>query len=490
VVSEVGSRVQTFLSAPPKRRLLDVVTVLGFGVPALAYLSLVGRYTVNVPILDEWLDVSLVEKSMTGHLTLASLWAQHNQNRMLFPNLLVVLLGYSTHFDIRVETYFSALLLFTSIGILIWMHRRRTPATPLFWYCPVAILMLSWVQYENTLWGFQMAWFLVLICLVGTLAIMDRPQLTARLALFGGAVAVIGSYSSIQGLIIWPSVFVLLLYRRRSRRLLAAWVGAAVLTTALYLYNINPSQFSNFRINPLLHPLFEVKLFLFSLGNVAGKPITINTFFVPQSDHPVLGTANPWLIVFGVVIVLISVFAVVKVGIRGSEHSAAPVGVSLILFAFTFDAVTAIGRGRDGYAAVSPSHYATYNLLALVGSYLVIIDRPLFRQADQTSLRAAPIKTQGHAASAARPRPVWALLLRALVPAVLMSVFLATLFGYSNGLTGGRAYHSKSEQALHEIHRYQTHEETKLPSDFLLLGATPKLINLGQREGLSPFNIH
>ena len=91
----------------------------------------------------------------------------------LLPQPIVLAFGFLTHLDVHVEEYFSALLLVAAVGLIIWTHRRRSPQT-LIWYCPVAILMLSWVQFENSLWGFQLAWYVVMVCLAGALAVLDK----------------------------------------------------------------------------------------------------------------------------------------------------------------------------------------------------------------------------------------------------------------------------------------------------------------------------
>jgi hypothetical protein len=124
---------------------------------------------------------------------------------MFFPNL-VVALAYASHLDLRFETFASAILLFESVALIIWTHRRRSPATPLLWYCPVAILMVTWAQYENTLWGFQIAWYMVLICLMGTLAVLKRREITVVSLTAAAGLAVIGSYSSLQWLLTPPEV--------------------------------------------------------------------------------------------------------------------------------------------------------------------------------------------------------------------------------------------------------------------------------------------
>ena len=163
-----------------------------------------------------------------GNLSLATLWAQHNENRIFFPNLIVVVLGDTTHFNTVIEEYVSAAMLIIATGLLILTHRRRRPSTPWFYYCPVVILMFSlvggnpWWASTNTLWAFQMAWYLVLLGLAVTLFLLDRPSLTWLVLAGAMAAAVVGSFSSLQGLLIWPIGLVLLYLRRR---LLAHHVG-------------------------------------------------------------------------------------------------------------------------------------------------------------------------------------------------------------------------------------------------------------------------
>ena len=82
-----------FLRAPARRKLLGILTVAGFALPVLAYFAFVNRYAVNVVVFDQWSDVALVEKAFSGHLSLGDLWAQHNENRILLPNLIVLILA-------------------------------------------------------------------------------------------------------------------------------------------------------------------------------------------------------------------------------------------------------------------------------------------------------------------------------------------------------------------------------------------------------------
>jgi hypothetical protein len=143
------------------------VGILSLAVPVAVYLWFIHRYGVNMVWGDSWSDINVIEHAHAGTLSLATLWAQHNENRVFFPKLIVVMLGDTTHFNTVIEEYVSAAMLIIATGLLILTHRRRRPSTPWFYYCPVAILMFSLVGGRpgfgggNTLWGFQMAWYLV-----------------------------------------------------------------------------------------------------------------------------------------------------------------------------------------------------------------------------------------------------------------------------------------------------------------------------------------
>ena len=478
-----------FFDAPTRRKLLGILTVAGFALPVLAYFAFVNRYAVNVLLFDQWSDVALVEKAFSGHLSLGDLWAQHNENRILFPNLIVLVLAHTTHLNIRTEEFMSAVLLVGSIFLIIRTHRRRSPATPLIWYCPVAILMLSWAQFENALWGFQIAWYVVMICFAGTLAVLDREHVSGPTLALGAAIAVIGSLSSLQGLLIWPAVLLLLLYRRRSWKMLTAWVVGAVATVGLYYYDFRSSQLGYSPINPFLHPAFEVKLFFFSLGNVTGKPLSVGLVFFPNHDHPLLGTASPWIIAFGVVIFIAAVLAVTRTSLRDDTDKPEALGVSLIAFAFAFDGLTAIGRGLYGYAGVSASRYTTYTMLALVGSYLVVISRSSPGQTQSAGRRSSSIAPWLRGTMLRVPRPILAVGVTALPVVIVACVLIQAFAGYYNGLSGGRHDHAIQVQATKVLRNYQSEQDQLIfyiPTEFL--PDKFELIRGAQRDKLSLFS--
>lgn len=375
--------------------------MLGFALPVAVYVWFLHHYAMNVVSADQWSDVEVIRASYDGHLGLATLWAQHNENRMLFPNLLVLAMSRLDAFNVSAEEYLSAVLLLASVAMIIATHRRRVPARPLIVYCPVVFLMLSVVQAENILWGFQLAWYLILVTLAGVLFLLDRPALPV-VALVGAMVcAVGGSFSSVQGLFIWVAGLLLLFYRRRSPGFMVAWVAGGVLTTVLYFYNFNSHAAVAPGLTPFDLPGRAVRFFFESLGDVLGVPL--------RTD----GVGTTLITALGCAILLLALYSLWSGGRHRRSDSAEPVGMALTVFGLLFALSTTWGRGWAGPAAASASRYTTYDLLVLVGAYLTFIGRP----APEAPLRGTARTVSG------------------LVGGALACVIaLVTVFGFVNGV--------------------------------------------------------
>jgi hypothetical protein len=347
-----------FDSAPPTGR--TGLASLGVLVPLLpigAYFWLIHQYSVNVVYADQFSDVALLDHWYRGTLSLSNLWASHGDHRILFPNLIVIALGQFTHLNVVFEEYLSGVILVAATGLIVSTHRRSAPSTPLISYTPLTLLLFSFVQYQNTLWGFQMAWYLVTLALALALFLLDRPALTGWIFVGAIAATVVGSFSSLQGLLIWPVGLLVLCVRRRSRGFLLIWIACALITAALYFHHLNPSENSN-QTYVFTHPIEAIKYFLFLIGSVLGVELT----------------NSPWpVILFGAVVMMIAIVLAVRYRWRG-EYRSSLIGVALICYGVLFAAT--VTQGRASFALWAPSRYSTCGLLILGGCYLVALDRP------------------------------------------------------------------------------------------------------------------
>ncbi len=371
-----------------------------------------------------------------GNLSLATLWAQHNENRVFFPNLIVVVLGDTTHFNTVIEEYVSAAMLIIATGLLILTHRRRRPSTPWFFYCPVAILMFSLVGGSsfygggNTLWGFQMAWYLVLLGLAVTLFLLDRPSLTWLVLAGAMAAAVVGSFSSLQGLLIWPMGLVLLYLRRRPWRMIVVWIISAIVTGAIYFYNYNFASVSG----PsywLTHPFGATSIFLFSVGNnIMGQEVTAT----PTAADLILGT----------LILVVAVWLVIS-GLRRDERFGSPLGVSLICFGLLFTAMITSGRAWN---VSLDGRYAMYEILLWVGCYLALLERPNRGLRDTGAYLLGRIDnwlgTPGRPIDHRSRNVPWAQMVTVAVQLFLVSLILVqAALTIPSGITDASAWHQR-----------------------------------------------
>jgi hypothetical protein len=330
-------------------------TVASFATLIIAYFWLIDAFAVNTIWGDQWSDLALIKQSYSGHLTLSTVWAQHTDNRILFPNLVVLLLAKTTQFDVVDEAFLSACLLVIATTLLIVGHRRRLTSTPWVFYLPVAIVMFSFVQNNNTLWGFQFAWYLVLLALSVALVLCDDPRWNWLIAAGAMVAAVIGSYSSVQGLLIWPSGLVLLLLRRRPLPFVLTWIATAVVTTAIYFLGFNTHEGAESDGYVFHHPIQGIRFFFFSVGNVTGA-------------HGGNGS-----VVLGVLIVVMAVGLTLSAVRRARGGDAAPLGIALICYGLLFALFITDGRASAGLDAGGASRYTTFSMLTLVGCYLVIL---------------------------------------------------------------------------------------------------------------------
>ncbi len=407
-----------------------VATVLGFAVPVIAYFWLIHDYGVNSIWQDQWDDINVI-----AHPNLGNLWALHNDNRIFFPNLVVLLLAHTTHFNVHIEDYLSGIMLVLAIGLLIVADKRRSPSTPWLYYCPVAIIMLSFVQVGDTLWGFQMAWYLVMLALAGAVFLLDEPILT-WLSLIGAmALAIVGSFSSLQGLLIWPAGLVLLYCRSRPKRFVITWLAGGIVTGAAYFYQFRPTSPASNDSYVLSHPVLTIEFFLSAIGDVVGESL------------PSVGRNNG-VLVLGVVIVAVAIWVIIVYGLRG-DKSGSPIGVALISFGLMFAATITVGRTSYGLYVAGVSRYTTYGLLILVGCYLAILDR----RTEPT--KVSPQKeTQSQVAWTGDGSPVvpqtlrtWKTnqrddkLLLVLRVIVTSTIVILVILGTRNGLNGAKGWH-------------------------------------------------
>ncbi|HLO50820.1 MAG TPA: hypothetical protein VK211_20560 [Kamptonema sp.] len=284
-------------------------------IPLALLLGFVASFSVNVPFHDQWHLVSFFEKIAAKNITFGDFWALHSNHRIVFPKLIIAILAFISKWNINYELCLSICLSVITFITLYQLSfsQAKNKGDSLFHLANIltCIWVFSLVQHENWLWGFQLAWFLVNLCVVIAIFVLNldnklwlwrfdeavdvrtaKAQRTQReeeekdeekiisLNAIGwdGRLSIaaiccgISSFSLAQGLLSWlaviPSVVSVKGSAEQIRKRLAIWMILFAATCALYSIDYHPKR--EFSIISLLEkPLVIVNYFL----NLLGSPI-------------------------------------------------------------------------------------------------------------------------------------------------------------------------------------------------------------------------
>ena len=315
--------------------------------PVAFYFGFIVHYGVNVPFQDSWnSSLPLLLDFTRGHLTIADLWQPHNENRMLVPNVILMLLDSATHMNQVVDMCVSAALLVCAL-VLICRLAHRTLGLSLAWLVPLPYVVLSLIQTQNALWAFQLAWSLILFLSAVVLEMLERVKQRPIWFVMACLAAVLASFSSLQGLLVWP---VGLLYGAsigwRARHCLL-WLTTGLVTVVVYAANFGPVYPPPDPGSLFTQPLLALRFFILLIGS----PFAVH--------HFIMGT----LILF-----LLAATVVFPVSRERWRRYRLP--IALLATTLFFDGLVTEGRVGYGLSQALASRYTTYNLLGLAALYL------------------------------------------------------------------------------------------------------------------------
>ena len=448
-----------------------ILTIAAASVAPILYVLFVYRYATDSFFGDDWSTALLVHAALHGHLSLGLLWSQYNETRLVLGNMVDVVFGYINRFDLRSVMLFTAVVFIASYAVLLalvhsYIGRRLTPI-------PVFILGTIWfslADVQNALWAFQVSWYLTVFFFMVMLFALLIPANSRRwwlgLAVFA---AMAGSLSTVQGFILWPVGAVCILWNQPVRRRhdsnqpstrttrfeAALWIGAAILTIALYLpgYSFNedgciPASACS-STSGLHHPFETLRYFLVLIGNVVpGGFITGHAQSVIRFE------------LVGVALFITAAFILVQSWRYRATRENRPLPLLLITFSLVFDLSISLSRSGIGPAgAISSNRYVMPNLILLAGITIYAWARlPKCLQA------ATGHSWQIHSARIA---------LAALAIFIIAQATIATGFGLANGRATSTALNTS---ARFFVNRERAPVHARVCEAYLLLWSQPGAI--------------
>lgn len=226
----------------------------------LAYLLyLLWMYAVDVPFGDQWELVPLLEAATAGRLTFTDLWRPHNEHRILFPRLLMLGLAMVSGWNTHLERLASVLMACGILGMLAAHFRAPIARSRMSaWAIPVfAVLLFSVTQWENWLWGWQVAVLMNVTAVVGMVLTLSRPRVGWPQVAAAGVLATVATLSFATGTMAWPIGLMGLAWRRSPHRwrYVGAWCVAMAVVGVAFLYDLDrgpgrPSLLANLAWSP------------------------------------------------------------------------------------------------------------------------------------------------------------------------------------------------------------------------------------------------
>ncbi len=239
---------------------IGIDTLLPWLVASIVYILFVNQHVINVPFSDGWQLIALLKQDAAHRVGLSALWAQHNENRMIIPNLIFLYVAHHAR-DFEVVMMRLGALLFCLGNLFVLLAMRSRSAINSWLSSSVNLVatifalagLFSLAALENIFWAFQFAWFLIYalsaLAILGIVYFAKRGFPTWRTVPTLVLIAVVASISSSQGLFIFiAEIIAVLLYAiaesdrstRRHHLKVAAGVAASfVVTVSIYFYNLN-----------------------------------------------------------------------------------------------------------------------------------------------------------------------------------------------------------------------------------------------------------
>jgi hypothetical protein len=417
---------------------------------ALPYLY-VRAFGVNVVFADAWDMVLVFRKWSSGRLAFADLYAQHVEHRMFFPRGAELLLGILTRYNNVAEMYLIVSCFLVTAGVLLLAFRREN-GLPLLFFVPIALLIFSFRQYENMLFGFQISFaFTQTFGVLALYFLYSSSRNSYRLYAFVAALgsATVASFSTAQGLLVWPAGLLGLLLGPTSTlgkkwTLAGIWVAVGLAEWVAYFVDYKTPQGHPPLPSVLSHVGTAMEYFLTLLGSAL--------FW--RSEYALAGGLVIGCLALG------GILAMFRSGVlRGHSF-----WISLLSYTLLILATITLGRaGMFGVWQAAVSRYTTFSVLAVASVYAMLAKIPL----------------------ASRLGVIRAVLIFTLAGAILLSAGIS----YRNGVEVGRAQEASRERAAYVLKTYKSQPDARLAA---LLYPHPEIVRrrapLLERLGYNVFS--
>ena len=169
---------QVDLQSKSSGRARRILAAAAWAIGTSLIVGYVAAFGVNVPINDDWDQVTVSLRWSERGLTAESVLSPHNEHCLAVPRLISHAILVASGGNYRALLFVNALIAASALAVaLAFASRWRVPlSTCAVLGFGVAALMSGWCQWQNWLWAFQTPWFLLPFLLVVAAAVVARVR--------------------------------------------------------------------------------------------------------------------------------------------------------------------------------------------------------------------------------------------------------------------------------------------------------------------------
>jgi hypothetical protein len=359
-----------------ERRGAGLMALCTSAIPILYLAYYIYSFSSALPVNDQWDIVPFIVSVKEGHPDLRQLFQFHNEHLIVIPRLLFAGLALLFTWDNRAECWLTFLFTATTFGLLcrlVLKGRERGEVAGLVALVTAAVFLFSTTQWQNWLWGFQLAWPIPVLALTAAISSLYRWRGSIVTGMVITAATITAVLSMGSGFMVPLILFVIFggrYLRSRDRRILP-WLALCGCLTALaiglFLTNKPPGAGATH----------------FGTNSLRGVAILLaNPFLDYTRSMP--GSLSVFLLfAFVISVVLIALFIWFSLGGYQANAFKTPLfstGFALAAWALLSVTTIALARADLGFDGLAQSRYISYAVLLPVGLLLMAV--ALLRRTD------------------------------------------------------------------------------------------------------------
>ena len=302
-----------------------------------------------VPITDNWRFVAFLPELL--RFDVRHYWLQHNDHRIIFPEMVYALDFILFRGHLWFPAAFNIACQFVQLGLMWWLlTRMQLPrAFQLALGAACALFMTSTMQVVSILGSMLVQWHLSETAAALSFLFLWRSARTGRLSSLVVSVtaAVIATYSSGNGMMLWPVLVMMAALLRLPGRRIAGVAAAGILSISAYFVDYRfLGQGRTWLL--LSHPFYAIWFTLVYLGCPAS--------YVNVRLGGLVGLAG---------LLLVAAAVTIAIRQRRTGDAAFVVAAGVCLFVAGSALMTAYGRMEPGDATVGALHFGRYVSVSL-----------------------------------------------------------------------------------------------------------------------------